>query len=143
MTNSPVEMTVAELERTLALRQGNLDTLLRRRARIVKDLETTEARIKEIAGAGARNLKPRPKNPKSLHTVVTDLLTKRKSGYALHDLAEKVLSTGYKTHSADFKNVLYQCLYNSESFSYDEKTATYKLAPPPKTAKPKPKTKKK
>ncbi len=136
MTTAIPEMTLSELEQALGARQRSLDGLLRKRAKLVKDLEDTDAKIKEIGGTSARNLNPRPRNAKSLGVVVTELLTKRKSGYTLHDLAEKVLSSGYKTASSDFKNVLYQCLYNSDTFQYDEKSGTHKLKAPaaePKT----------
>ncbi len=137
MTSATPEMTLSELERALGVRQRSLDGLLRKRAKLVKDLETTDAAIKEIGGAAARNLSPRPRNSKSLVVVVTELLTKRKSGYTLHDLAEQVLSSGYKTASSNFKNVLYQCLYNSDTFHYDEKSGTHKLKTGAAAKKPK------
>lgn len=143
MTTATPEMTVSELERALGARQRSLDTLLRKRDRLVKDLKATDAKIEEIGGAAARNLSARPRNANSLVVVVTELLTKRKSGYTLHDLAEKVLSSGYKTASSNFKNVLYQCLYNSDAFHYDEKSGTHKLKTPPAEPKPKKVTAKK
>ena len=143
MTTATPEMTLSELEQALGARQRSLDTLLRKRDRLVKDLEATDAKIEEIGGTSARNLNPRPRNAKSLFAVVTELLTKRKSGYTLHDLAEQVLSSGYKTASSNFKNVLYQCLYNSDAFHYDEKSGTHKLKTPPAEPKTKKATAKK
>jgi len=59
--------------------------------------------------------------------VVTEILGKNKAGFSLAKLSEKVLATGYKSSSHDFKNVLYQCLYNTTSIVHDAESGTYRL----------------
>ncbi len=131
MAKPTTELTVAQLEQLLNSRKSQLDTLLRKRAKLTNELEEIDKKIDEMDGGTAgrrrRNLNPRPRNPKSLHAVVLELLTRNKKGLTLAELAEKVLATGYKTHSTNFPNVLYQCLYNSDNFFHDEKTGTYKI----------------
>ncbi len=58
----------------------------------------------------------RPKNDKPLPAVLGEVL-EGKSGMLLDDIHEAVVATGYKTSSKNFKNVIYQNLYNKDEFS--------------------------
>ncbi|MFH5805487.1 hypothetical protein ACG2DA_15665, partial [Alienimonas sp. DA493] len=58
----------------------------------------------------------RPKNEKPLPAVLADVL-EGKSGMALDDIHDAVVATGYKTSSKNFKNVIYQNLYNKDEFT--------------------------
>jgi len=134
-TKTAKDLSVVELERLLNSRKSELDTLLKQKQRLAADLSRVEGRINSLVGKGGRfpiagknaGTIKRPKNAKSLHATVIELLTKNKKGYPLAKLSEKVLSTGYRTHSADFKNVLYQCLYNSKRIAHDSKSGHYRL----------------
>ena len=134
MATTANDLSVAQLEKMLSTRKSLLDTLERKRDRLRKDLDRVERKIASIEGkrttiAGNRRRRrgKRPKNSKSLHEVVIELLAKNKKGYALSGLHDAVLATGYKTNSTNFKNVLYQCLYNSKKIMHDPKTALYRL----------------
>lgn len=135
MAKAAKEMSVAELERILNSRKSLLDGLIRKRDRLAKELSGVEKKINTLGGdkgattgsvRGHRVVK-RPKNDKSLHTVVQEILAKSKKGIALDPLSKKVMEAGYKTNSSNFKNVLYQCLYNSEFIVHDPETSVYKL----------------
>ena len=129
------ELSVAELERMLSNRRKSLDSLTRERDELRRRLEIVEGRIAEIEGVGnGRSPAPgrstaatRAMNSKSLHMHVVEILARSKDGLALAELATAILDTGYKTHSTNFKNVLYQCLYNSKDVRHDASTGTYKL----------------
>jgi len=57
-----------------------------------------------------------------------EVLKKQKAGLPLDKLATAVLNTGYKSGSPNFKNVLYQCLYNNKkAIVHDKKTGAYRL----------------
>ena len=43
------------------------------------------------------------------------------------DLTTKITEAGYKSSSSNFRNVLYQCLYNTKTISFDRATGTYRL----------------
>ena len=134
-TKTAKDLTVTELQRLLNSRKSELDTLLKQKQRLTADLSKVEGRISALVGKGGRfpvgrnQMGPikRPKNAKSLHDTVIELLNKNKKGFPLAKLADKVLETGYRTHSSDFKNVLYQCLYNSKRIAHDSKTGHYRL----------------
>ena len=129
-------LSLADLERLLDSRKTQLEGLLRKKDRLASDLSNVEGEISSLEGRSSgrgvvrrtrAGTGKRPKNAKSLSDTVVDILTKNKKGFSLADLADRVLTTGYKTNSSDFKNVLYQCLYNSKNVAHDEKTGTYKL----------------
>ncbi|QDT18048.1 hypothetical protein [Alienimonas californiensis] len=58
----------------------------------------------------------RPKNDKPLPAVLAEVL-EGKSGMQLDDIHDAVVATGYKTSSKNFKNVIYQNLYNKDEFT--------------------------
>ncbi|MGE3314371.1 MAG: hypothetical protein AB7O26_04585, partial [Planctomycetaceae bacterium] len=122
----------ADLEKLLNKRRSVLDALTSRRDKLQKDLEKVERRIVSLEGrsGAAGSLKARrkrPKNSQSLAAVVEEVLSRSKNGLPLAELSEKVLATGYKSGSSNFKNVLYQCLYNSPNFVHDSESGNYKL----------------
>ena len=135
MVKSASDLSVAELERILSSRKSRLDSLTKKKTKLQKDLTRVEKEITQLVGrqsaaaaGGRRKVLKRPKNAKPLSQFVTEILSKNKKGLTLAGLAEKVLESGYKTNSSNFNNVLYQCLYNSESFFHDEESGCYRLA---------------
>ena len=127
------DFSVSQLEKLLYSRKSELDRLVRKREQLQRQLDQVQSRITSVQGNSTGSTvrfrtRRRPKNEKSLHTVVTEILTRNKKGLALTPLAEKVLESGYRTNSKDFKNVLYQCLYNSKAFTHDDQTGLYRLS---------------
>lgn len=137
MVKSVKEMSLAELERLLDSKKDRLETLQRKRDQLERQLHSVLEKINSMEGgkrgaaaaAGAKGRKPttRPKNDRSLKEVVTEILTQNKKGCGLDELSKKVLETGYKTSSTNFKNTLYQCLYNHENINLDKSTGLYRL----------------
>ncbi len=58
---------------------------------------------------------------------MVEILGRTKKGLTLAELGQKVLDAGYKSSSSNFRNVLYQCVYNTKDVYHDESTGTYKL----------------
>jgi len=71
---------------------------------------------KTSAAKSSSTGRKRPKNDKPLPAVLADVL-KGKSAMALDDIHSAVVDTGYKTSSKNFKNVIYQNLYNKDEFT--------------------------
>jgi len=137
MARNARDLSVIELQRLLNVRQSERKSLDKRRQKLQKELDVVERRIAQLEGLGhgprgARRAVKRPDNVKSLHEFVKDALSRNKKGCTLEELANKVLSAGYKTHSSNFKNVLYQCIYNSKEVKHDDKTGKYQLVKPVK-----------
>jgi len=58
---------------------------------------------------------------------VENILGRTKRGFTIDELEKKILASGYKTNSNNFKNVVYQCLYHSEDVSLNGETGRYVL----------------
>lgn len=125
--NKPNEMTLAELNRLLKSKESQIDRLQKKRQRCLDQINEIDQQIADISGGlvGTHATGNRPRNSKSLHATVVDILKKYKKGLSLSDLADKVAGTGYKSTSKNFKNVLYQCLYNAKDISHDHQTRRY------------------
>lgn len=126
-------LSVADLEKILDERKAALQDLGQRRDVAQKALDDIDKQIQELMGddrslgMGRRRRRRRPKNEQSLRTVVLEVLKKNKAGLTLAMLADAVVETGYKSNSRNFRNVLYQCLYNTEAIIHDAPTGCYKL----------------
>jgi hypothetical protein len=135
MRTFPANISVAELEKILLNRKQELDDLLRRRAQLQAQLAEVDQEIAQMQGqraAGAYSASARGKlvNEKSLREYVLEILGRSKRGMSLADLSVKVLAAGYRTESSNFRNVLYQCLYNTKDVYHDDSTGTYRLRTP-------------
>jgi len=132
MSKAPTGFSVADLERILDERKTQLQDLAKRRDAAQKELDKIDAEIQELMGAGGsigryRRRRRRVKNEMSLRAVVLEILGKNKKGYTLADLSTKVTESGYRSTSRNFRNVLYQCLYNTEGVVHDDATGCYRL----------------
>jgi len=131
MSQASSPLSIADLERVLDEKRAQLQDLLKKRDQAQKEIEDLDAEIQEAAnldapmGRGRR--RRRVKNETSLRAVVLGILGKNKKGFTLSDLADKVIETGYKSGSKNFRNVLYQCLYNTEAIVHDEASGCYRL----------------
>lgn len=134
MPNTISGLSVTALERMLMRKRTQLEHLTKRRETLQRQLEKVDRQIGQIGGRNGgpisvrRKVRRRPRNARPLAEVVIELLKKNKAGLPLSQLTAKILATGYRSHSSDFKNVVYQCLYNNrKSIVHDEKAGVYKL----------------
>ena len=132
MSRAPAGFSVADLERILDERKVQLQDLAKRRDQVQKELDKLDAEIQGLVGVGGsvgkiRRSRRRVKNAQSLRAVVLEIMGKNKKGFGLADLAVKVNEAGYKSSSRNFRNVLYQCLYNTEGIVHDDATGCYRL----------------
>tara|TARA_B100000029_G_scaffold170643_3_gene166913 strand:- start:92 stop:505 length:414 start_codon:yes stop_codon:yes gene_type:complete len=127
------ELSVAQLETLLAQQKGRVSALSSKRDRLQKELASIDVELKTLQGAttsdarrGRRRGK-RPKNTQSLTAVVAGILGDNTKGLGLDDLVTKVVESGYKTKAKNFKNVVYQCVYNSPAVYRDKQSGTFRL----------------
>ncbi|MCA9073755.1 MAG: hypothetical protein KDA93_01890 [Planctomycetaceae bacterium] len=132
MAKAVSQMSVAELEKALSAKREKVDALLTERDQILRELDKVEGKIRDLGGnlSGRRaqgRRGPRAKNEKPLWGYVEDILGRSKRGVTIEELEKKVLASGYKTNSNNFRNVIYQCLYHAEQVSHDSSTGRYVL----------------
>ena len=135
MIKSTKDLTLLDLERLLNGKKNELEQLLKKREQLERQLTEVVEKIRsiegkktngELGGVG-RRIAFRLQNDRTLKEVVTELLTENAKGLGLDELSKKVLSSGYKTTSTNFKNTIYQCLYNHERIVLDKKNGLYQL----------------
>ena len=132
MARTAEQLTVADLEKILETRRSILQNMLEQRGKIQRELDRIDSAIRQLQGnerisVSGRGKGPRRQNSVSLRQLVQELLAKSKKGYTLAELTEKVFASGYKSDSTNFRNVLYQCLYNLKDAFHDAETGTYRL----------------
>ena len=77
---------------------------------------------------------PRAKNEKPLKDYVAKVLSENTEGCTIPEMETKVKESGYTSNAKDFRNILYQCVYNMEGVKHDETTGKYQLVTPAATA---------
>ena len=142
MASEIENMTLAQLEMLINSRKSKLTDLYKRRDQLVKNLASINEEIAANEGPGVRSRPPRftrialtnqqpvlrAQNEKSLKAHIEEALKGIKKGLTISEIQEVVLKNGYTTHSANFKNTIYQCLYHNErTFLLDKRTKAYKL----------------
>lgn len=122
-------LSVAELEQILEDRKVKALDLGKRREELQKQLDEIDRQILEVMGDNRviRRRRRRLKNDMSLRSHVLEILGKSKKGFSMADLMSKIIEAGYKSSSRNFRNVLYQCLYNTEGVTFDQATGCYKM----------------
>ncbi|MFP6702013.1 MAG: hypothetical protein VB861_09735 [Planctomycetaceae bacterium] len=132
------DLSVAQLERLLSDKKGELATLGQKKANLQAQLASVDKALDSLKGANAPAAAPvparrkqrrrrLPRNAQSLGAVVTGILGKTPKGLSLKDLVAAVLSSGYKTKAKNFSNVVYQCVYNDKTIYRDDKSGTHRL----------------
>ena len=135
MAKSSKQLSVADLERMLNNRRAQLDGMAKKRERLQKELAGVDQLISRLEGTKTKTVsaaKPkktvkRRRNKTSLRSVVNVILGKNKKGLKLAELHEHVMDTGFKSNSKNFRNVLYQCVYNADEVVHDQKSGLYRL----------------
>jgi hypothetical protein len=117
--------TLVELQKLISNRQSELKRLQKKREKIMIQVKEIDSEIMKITGGGKPGRGRRGNNDKPLRVYVEEQLNKNKKGLTLAELAQAILDTGFKTSSANFRNVLYQSLYNSTSIKHDAQTGKY------------------
>eukprot|EP00456_Euglypha_rotunda_P079096 TRINITY_DN758_c1_g1_i1.p1 TRINITY_DN758_c1_g1~~TRINITY_DN758_c1_g1_i1.p1 ORF type:complete len:146 (-),score=28.08 TRINITY_DN758_c1_g1_i1:92-529(-) len=132
MTTPATPTSIADLERLLEEKRSLLQDLVEKRERLRKEIDDLDTQIQAAAsvdGPLTRRAvrKRRLKNDMSLKSAIHSVLTKNKKGLSLADLETAVSETGYKSGSSNFRNVVYQAVYNSADIVRDENSGLYKL----------------
>ncbi len=155
----PSDLSLAQLKELMDEKSSELSELRSQRAELQRQLNDLDQQIREAEGgrrkkksvakktarggmpaasAGRKKKKvskkkkgTRAKNVKSAKQYAIDILKNEPRGLTLNDLADRILESGYKTKSKNFKSPLYQSLYNDrksgKNFNFNEKTGLWTL----------------
>jgi hypothetical protein len=113
--------TLGQLERLLDQRRRDLTRLERQRARIQRRLDAIDSRIASIGGGIGgrigRGRGSRARNEASLQDTIHQILSKSGGPMQVGDIVDKVLATGYKSNSANFRGIVNQTLIKDKRFN--------------------------
>jgi hypothetical protein len=135
-------LSVAELEQMLEARRSELSELESRRNKLAAELEQCDARISELTGArgrgrGRKVKRRRPGRPggggggrkqPALKSVIVEVLQKSKKPLSVDEIVDRVLATGYRSKSDEFRKVAYLNLFHlktSGEVNHDPATKLY------------------
>jgi hypothetical protein len=117
--SQPDGLTLAQLEELMQTRRAELGRLLRQREKLQKRLEAIESRINAVAGAAARGANgkaSRARNHVSLQDAIHRVLSKAGGALSVGDIVDKVLASGYRSHSVNFRGIVNQTLIKDKRF---------------------------
>lgn len=131
MSRIPSDVSIAELEAHLAQKRSQLEDLIHRKLQVQKQLKEIDVEIQrgvDFQTPIRRIGRPRNTNHQPpLRTFVRRALEKNKKGLTLAELVSNVQESGYNSTSANFKIIVYQCVYHSTEFDHDPDTGLYRI----------------
>jgi len=123
-------LSLSDLERMIQDGRDALRKLERRRARYQRKLDAVERRIAAVGGKGrTRGGLRRARNDVSLPETISAVLSQATSPLRVAEIAEKVLATGYRSGSANFRGMVNQALVKDRRF-VSETRGVYRMRAP-------------
>lgn len=115
MPASVAELSIESLERLIAKRRRDLARLLKKRQKVERKLAVIDEQIASLGGSGAVR-GSRARNEVSLVEAITGVLEKAGGAMKVGDITYKVLATGYRSTSPNFKSIVNQTLIKEKKF---------------------------
>lgn len=115
MPTSVADLSIDSLERLLLKRRRDLARLLKKRQKVERKLAVIDEQIAGLGGSGAVR-GTRARNEVSLVEAITNVLAKASSAMKVGDITDKVLATGYRSSSPNFKSIVNQTLIKEKKF---------------------------
>ncbi|MDB5323509.1 MAG: hypothetical protein JWN40_5140 [Phycisphaerales bacterium] len=112
-------LSLAQLERLMQSRRGEMAKLTRKRDKLQKQLDAIDERIASVSGGGSIGGRPgsRARNKSSLQEVILQVLSKSNGPTSVGDILDKVSATGYRSTSANFRGIVNQTLIKDKRFA--------------------------
>ena len=117
MTRANSGLSLAQLERLVQSRRGEMAKLTRKREKIQKQLDAIDGRIASISGgaSGGRG-GTRARNEVSLQEAILQTLSKAGGPLSVGQILDKVSAAGYRSTSANFRGIVNQTLIKDKRF---------------------------
>ena len=128
------DFTIAKLQSMLEQQQAKKRELLRERSKLQSQIEKVDRQIAELNGVSSGNASggssgtgSRPRNEKSLVTVLEEVLSKSAKGMGVGDIVEAVQGAGYKSSSPNFRGIINQTLLKEKKRFQSVGRGTYAM----------------
>ena len=135
---SGTNLTIAQLQRVLNEKQSELNKLHRQRENLQRKIDLIDRQIDRVdggGGGGAIGMRRggagggggrRPRNEHSLLDTIEGVLRKGGKPMKVQEILDGVISTGYRSGSANFRGIINQTLIKDKRFGQVER-GTYEL----------------
>ena len=116
-------LSIAQLERILRVRRGELQRLMRQRTKVARQLARIDSQLRSLDGNGGAAIGRlgggggRVRNEQSLVKMIEGVLGKTGKAMNVGDIATAVQRQGYKSNSANFRGIVNQTLIKEKQFS--------------------------
>src|SRR5437868_10120044 len=101
------ELTIAQLERMLQNRRGQLNQKVKERSKLQKKMDQLDRQIRALGG-GASAGGGRVRNQQSLVQTMEAVLRKSGKPMRVADIMNGALSDGYRSNSGNFRGIVNQ-----------------------------------
>src|SRR5438874_12465987 len=109
--------TISQLEQMLASRRSAVQKYERQRNKLMRQMDALDTKIRALGGDGrGRTAGGRVRNAKSLTEAMIDVLGRASEPMRVADIADKVLASGYRSNSANFRGIVNQTLIKDKRF---------------------------
>ncbi|MGD1277455.1 MAG: hypothetical protein ABR964_09545 [Tepidisphaeraceae bacterium] len=125
-----IELSISQLEKVLHQRRAKLGTLEKQRMALSRRLKKVEGKILVLGGDGIGRpgrRRRRVRNARSLNETIVAVLKKASGAVRVADIVKGVLSTGYRSTSANFRGIVNQALIKDKRFAKAGARGTYQL----------------
>ena len=125
-----IELSISQLEKVLHQRRAKLGTLEKQRMALSRRLKKVEGKILVLGGEGIGRpgrRRRRVRNARSLNETIVAVLKKASGAVRVADIVKGVLSTGYRSTSANFRGIVNQALIKDKRFAKAGARGTYQL----------------
>lgn len=131
MARPASDLSISALEKLLAKSRRETARLLKVRQKLQAKIEVLDNRIRAIGGSPGSRSGTRARNAVSLVEAITKVLEKADGPLKVGEIMQKVLATGYRSNSENFRGVINQTLIKEKKFKSAAR-GTYRLgtAPP-------------
>jgi len=107
-------LTLSDLERMLQKRRSEIATLARERDQLRDRIATIDGKLRALAGKASANAifsrRGRGRNPMSLVSTLTNVLSQAKKPLKVGEILEKVQASGYHSKAVNFRGLVNQTL---------------------------------
>lgn len=103
-----------ELQREIIRRRRGVASLVRKRDKLMKQLQEVESEIREHGVTVGESGRKRPRNTQNLADALAALLSK--TTLSVTEAAEKVQEAGYRTTSPNFRTIVNQTFLKDKRF---------------------------
>ena len=122
------ELSISQLEKILRDRRGKIGSLEKKRAKIVRQLETIDAQIAGMGGSvRTGGIGSRVRNEMNLNDSIALVLKKAGGALKVAQIVDHVKATGYKSNSENFRGIVNQALIKDKRFAKSGVRGSYVL----------------